>query len=101
MALPRFGAESGVHRFVTGTKSDRILVNSTDAAFEKYEIADELAKRDSLKTQFERRVYDTAQKQVKDLLLNATFSLENTDLPAIFVKMIEDNLQNTATNLIK
>ena len=101
LALPRFGAESGVHRFVTGTKSDRILVNSTDAAFEKYEIADELAKRDSLKTQFERRVYDTAQKQVKDLLLNATFSLENTDLPTIFVKMIEDNLQNTATNLIK
>ena len=100
LALPRFGAESGIHRFVNGTKSDRILINSTDSTFEKFELSDDLAKRDSIKFQFERRVYDMAQNQVKDLILNKTFSLENIDLQEVFTNTIELNLQKTAENLI-
>lgn len=101
LALPRYGAETGVHRFAEGTKNDRVLVSATDAAFERYEVADELARRNSLKTQSERRVYDPAQKHVKDLLLAKSFSLEIDDLETIFVKMIEENLQKTAASLIE
>jgi ATP-dependent Clp protease ATP-binding subunit ClpC len=101
LALPRFGAESGIHRFVSGTKNDRVLVASTEAAFEKFEIPDALAKRDSVKFQFERRVYDSGQQQVKDLILNKTFSLEELDLPEILKDAVEENLQKTAENLIE
>ena len=101
LALPRFGAESGIHRFVSGTKSDRILINLTDSTFEKFELSDDLAKRDSIKFQFERRVYDLGQNQVKDLILNKTFSLEGVDLQQVFTNAIETNLQKTAENLIE
>jgi ATP-dependent Clp protease ATP-binding subunit ClpC len=101
LARPRFGAESGIHRFVAGTKSDRVLVGETEANFEKFEISDDLAKRDSVKFQTERRIYDTAQNQVKDLNLNKTYSLENTELKEAFVKLITENLQRTADNLIE
>ena len=101
LALPRFGAESGIHRFVSGTKSDRVLVGSTDAEFEKFEIAEELAKRDSVKFQFERRIYDSSQNFVKDINLGKTYSLENADLREILIKTIKENLQKTADNLIE
>ena len=101
LVLPRFGAESGVHRFVSGIKNDRILVGSTDAEFEKFEISDDLAKRDSVKFQTERRIYDTAQLQIKDLILNKTYSLENKDLPDVLAKNVEENLQKVADNLIE
>lgn len=100
LALPRFGAESGIHRFIAGMKSDRILVNSTDAAFEKFELSNELVKRDSVKFQFERRTYDAGLDQVKDLLLDKTYPLANTELQKVFVKLIEENLYQTAENLI-
>ena len=101
LALPRFGAETGIHRFPTGAKNDRILVGTTDADFAKFQIPDELAKRDSVKFQFERRIYDTAQKQVKDLILNENYSLENVELQQTFEQAIEENLQKTAENLIE
>jgi ATP-dependent Clp protease ATP-binding subunit ClpC len=101
LALPRFGAEIGIHRFVSGTKTDRILVGSTESEFEKFEIAEDLAKRDSVKFQTERRIYDTGKLQMKDLILDKTFSLENKDLQEVLAKTIEENLQNTANNLIE
>jgi ATP-dependent Clp protease ATP-binding subunit ClpC len=101
LALPRFGAESGIHRFVSGTKTDRILVGSTESELEKFEIAEDLAKRDSVKFQTERRIYDTGKLQMKDLILDKTFSLENKDLQEVLAKTIEENLQKTANNLIE
>ena len=101
LALPRFGAESGIHRFVSGIKNDRILVGSTDAEFEKFEILEDLAKRDSVKFQTERRIYDVAQSQLKDLMLNKTFSLESKSLQEVLTKIIEENLQKVADNLIE
>lgn len=101
LALPRFGAETGVHCFVAGTKNDRVLIGAIDAAFEKYAIADDLARRDALKDFFERRVYEPAQAQVKDAILDATFSLENASLEEIFIKAIEENTQKIAENLIE
>ncbi|HEY0458059.1 MAG TPA: AAA family ATPase [Pyrinomonadaceae bacterium] len=101
LALPRFGAESGIHRFAAGLKSDRVLVGATDASFEKYQLPDDLAKRDSVKFQTERRVYDAPQNQVKDLILNKIYSLENTDLQDIFIKAIDENLIKTSENLIE
>ncbi len=100
LALPRFGAEIGIHRFAAGTKSDRILVNATDAVFEKFGLSDDLAKRDSVKFQFERRTYDAGLDQVRDLLLDKTFSVANTELQQIFIWLIEENLYQTAENLI-
>ena len=94
-------AESGIHRFANGTKNDRILINSTDSTFEKFELSDDLTKRDSIKFQVERRVYDMAQNQAKDLILNKTFSLEDIDLQQVFTNAIETNLQKTAENLIE
>jgi ATP-dependent Clp protease ATP-binding subunit ClpC len=101
LVLPRFGAESGIHQFVSGVKNDRILVGSTAAEFEKFEISDDLAKRDSVKFQTERRIYNVAQSQLKDLLLNKTYSLEDKDLRDLLSKVIEENLQKTADNLIE
>ncbi len=101
LALPRFGAETGIHRFVSGVKNDRVLVGSIDAEFEKYAISEDLAKRDSVKFQTERRIYDTAHLQLKDLMLNKTYSLENNDLADVLSKVIEENLQKTADNLIE
>ena len=101
LALPRFGAENGIHRFVAGTRSDRVLVGSTEADFEKFEISDDLAKRDSIKFQTERRIYETSQNLVKDANLNKTYSLENADLKEVMAKVIRENLQKTADNLIE
>lgn len=101
LALPRFGAESGIHRFVSGLKNDRILVGTTDAIFEKFELPDDLAKRDSVKFQTERRIYDSAQNQVKDLILNKPFSSENVELKELFARLIRENLQKTADSLIE
>lgn len=101
LALPRFGAENGLHRFAQGNRNDRVLFNSTEAAFEKFQLPDELAKRDSIKFQFERRIYDLSQKQVKDLLLEKTFSLESADLPEIVAIAIKENLLVMAVNLIE
>lgn len=101
LALPRFGAESGIHRFATGAKNDRVLVGATDAAPEKFQLPEDLAKRAAVKFQFERRVYDTGQAQVRDLLLNKTFSLEDFELEEIVSAAIEENLKKTADNLIE
>lgn len=100
LALPRFGAESGVHRFISGTKSDRVLVGSTDARFEKFEISDDLTKRDSLKFLNERRIYDLSKEEIKDLHLEKTFPLINTSVEAVLPLLIERNLQQTTENLI-
>lgn len=101
LALPRFGAEAGIHRFTAGNRSDRVLVSSTEADSEKFSLPDELAKRDSVKFQFERRVYDTALNQVKDMILEETFSLENADLQEIVSKAMRENLMKIAENLIE
>jgi MoxR-like ATPase len=100
LALPRLGAESGIHRFAAGFKNSRVLVGATEAAFEKFQLSEDLAKRDSVKFQTERRTYDAAQKQVKDLMLNKTFSLEDAGLQEVFNKAIEENLKKIAENLI-
>ena len=100
LALPRFVTETGIHRFVNGIKGDRILINSTESTFEKFELSDDLAKRDSVKLQFERRIYDSGQNQIKDLILNKTFSLENVDLQEVFLQANKENLNRIAENLI-
>ncbi len=100
LALPRFGAETGVHRFVHGTRSNRVLIDLTEAEFVKYELPEDLIKRDSVKFQTERRVYDLAQNKVKDLFLEKTFSLENIDLQTVLIEWIETNLIETSENLI-
>lgn len=100
LALPRLGAETGIHRFISGTKTDRVLINSTETNFEKFQIPEDLAKRDSIKTQFERRIYDSSKNEMKDSILNKTFSLENADLQEIFIKAVEETLKQTAENLI-
>lgn len=101
LALPRFGAETGVHRFVAGAKTDRVLVGTTAADFEKYRLGEDLQKRDSVKLQPERRIYDATKNQVKDVNLNKTISTENLELREIFLKLIKENLQKTAENLIE
>lgn len=100
LALPRFGAETGVHRFIHGARSNRILIDLTDAEFAKYELPEDLTKRDSVKFQTERRVYDLSQNKVKDLFLEKTFSLENVNLQTVLIEAIETNLIKTAENLI-
>lgn len=99
LALPRFGAETGVHRFVRGTRTNRILVASTIAAFEKYELPDDLTKRDCVKFQTERRVYDFPQNRVKDLILEKTFSIETTDPQKVLIDAVETNLIKISENL--
>lgn len=101
LALPRFGAESGVHRFVNDSKTDRVLVGSTNANFEKYELSEDLTKRDSLKFQTERRSYDSTKDQIKDLNLDKTFSTENSNLEEMVVNLVKESLKTTAENLIK
>lgn len=101
LALPRLGAESGIHRFAAGIKNDRVLTGATEAAFEKFRLSEDLARRDSVKFQTERRVYDSTKPEMKDLILNKTFSLESVDLQEVFVKAIEENLKKTAENLIE
>lgn len=101
LALPRFGAETGLHRFVHATRTNRILINSTAAAFDKYVLPDELMKRDSIKFQTERRVYDFTKNIVKDSIPEKTFSIENIDLQKALFEMIETNLVKTAESLIE
>ncbi len=101
LTLPRLGAESGIHRFVSGAKADHVLVGLTDAVFEKFALPEDLEKRDSVKSQIERRIYDLPQNQMKDLLLNKTFSLENVDLQEVFTKAVEENLMKTSESLIE
>lgn len=101
LALPRFGAETGLHRFVHATRTHRILINSTAAAFDKYVLPDELMKRDSIKFQTERRVYDFTKNIIKDLILGKTFSLETIDLQKVISEAIESNLIKTAESLIE
>jgi hypothetical protein len=100
LALARLGAESGIHRFVAGLKSDRVLVGTTGETFEKFRLFEDLIKRDSVKFQFERRTYMAGQNQVKDSILDKTFSLENAKIEEVFVKAIEENLINISVNLI-
>ncbi len=100
LALPRLGAENGVHNFQTGSKNDRVLAVSTEAEFEKFELSDDLIKRDSLKNQTERRIYDFTKLQVKDLVLKKTFTLEGVDLQDVFVKANQENLDKLAESLI-
>lgn len=101
LVLPRFGSETGIHRFVYGTRSNRVLVNSTDAEFEKFQLPEELAKRDSVKFQTERRIYDLAQNRVKDTFLEKTFSIENVELKNVLIEAIKMNLVKTSENLIE
>ncbi len=101
LALPRFGAETGIHRFIHGTRSNRVLIGSTEADFEKYALSEDLSKRDSVKFQTERRIYDISQNKVKDLFLEKTFSIENIDLQTVLIEAIETNLIKTSENLYK
>ena len=101
LALARLGAESGIHRFAAGLKSDRVLVGTTDATFEKFRLPEDLAKRDAVKFQFERRVYDTGLNQVKDLILDKTFSIETAEIEEVLTKAIEENLVKIAENLVE
>lgn len=100
LALPRFGAENGIHNFQTGSRHDRVLAGSTEAEFEKFELPDDLIKRDSVKFQTERRIYDFSKLQMRDLVLKKNFSLENTELKEVFVKSNQENLDRLAENLI-
>lgn len=100
LALPRFGAEAGVHRFAHGTRNNRVLIDSTEAEFTKYELPENLTKRDSVKFQTERRVYDLANNKVRDSFLEKTFSLENADLQTVLFEAIETNLIKISENLI-
>jgi len=99
LALPRFGAETGIHRFIYGTRNNRVLIGSTEAEFEKYALSEELSKRDSVKFQTERRIYDISQNKVKDLFLEKTFSIESIELQTVLIEAIETNLIKTAENL--
>jgi ATP-dependent Clp protease ATP-binding subunit ClpC len=100
LVLPRFGSEDGIHRFIGDRKTDRILVTSTESTFEKFEIPEDLAKRDSIKYQFERRIYDSNELKMKDLLLNKTFSLEGVDVKNAVADAMQENLLKIAENLI-
>lgn len=100
LVLPRFGSEDGIHRFVHGGKTDRILVQQTESEFDKYELSDDLAKRDSVKQQAERRIYDLNEAKAKDILLNKTFSIETTLITDVVAMAIEENLVKTAEGLI-
>ena len=77
------------------------MINTISADFEKYELPEELTKRDSIKFQTERRIYDSAKNNVKDLILEKTYSIENIDLQKILIEAIETNLIKTAENLIE
>ncbi|MBS1795987.1 MAG: ATP-dependent Clp protease ATP-binding subunit [Acidobacteria bacterium] len=101
LARPRFGAESGIHRFVSGTRQDRVLTGSTDAEFDKFELPEELAKRDSVKFQPERRIYELSQNLVKELNLGKTYSLETAELADVVARALRENLRKTAENLIE
>lgn len=101
LAVPRFASEAGIHRFVRGTRTNRILINAVDADFEKYVLPDELSKRDSVKFQTERRVYDFAQNKIKDVNLDKTFFSDDLDPQAVLIDAIETNLLETAENLIE
>ncbi|HRH42137.1 MAG TPA: AAA family ATPase [Pyrinomonadaceae bacterium] len=100
LVLPRFGSEEGIHRFVHSGKTDRILVHQIESDFEKYDISDELAKRDSIKQQSERRIYDHNEAKVKDLLLNKTFSIETTVMSDVLTIAMQENLVKIAEDLI-
>lgn len=101
LALPRLGAENGIHNFQNGSRNDRVLTGSTEAEFEKFELPDDLIKRDSVKFQTERRVYDFVKMQARDSVLKKTFSLENVDLKEVFVKANEENFNRLAESLIE
>ena len=100
LVLPRVGSENGVHRFINGGKTDRILVNQTESTFEKFELSDDLAKRDWIKHQVERRIYDLNDAKMKDLLLEKTFSLESSLIADVLGIAIQENLVKIAENLI-
>lgn len=101
LILPRLGAENGIHNFQNGSRNDRVLAGSTEAEFEKFELPDELIKRDSIKFQTERRVYDFGKMQMRDLVLDKKFSLENVELKEVFVKANTENLNRLAESLIE
>ncbi|MBX7173753.1 MAG: AAA family ATPase [Pyrinomonadaceae bacterium] len=100
LVLPGFGSEEGIHRFVSSGKTDRILVQQTESDFEKYVISDDLAKRDSIKQQSERRIYDHNEAKVKDLLLNKSFSIETTVMSDVLAAAMQENLVKIADGLI-
>lgn len=101
LALPRLGAENGIHNFQNGSRNDRVLAGSTEAEFEKFELPEDLIKRDSIKFQTERRIYDFGKMQMRDSVLDKKFSLENVDLKDVFVKANEENLNRLAESLIE
>ncbi len=100
LALPRLGAENGIHNFQNGSHSDRVLAGSTETSGEKFELPDDLIQRDSVKFQTERRIYDFGKLQVKDLVLQKSFSLEETELKEVFIKANTENLYRLAESLI-
>ncbi|MEZ5425112.1 MAG: AAA family ATPase [Pyrinomonadaceae bacterium] len=100
LALPRFGAEIGIHRFQRGGRTNRVLIGSPAGDPGKYVLPDDLTGRDSVRYQSERRFYDLSQNKVKDPLLDKTFSLENNGLEEIFALAVEEHLIRTSENLI-
>ena len=101
LALPRFGSEIGVHRFPIGSKLNHVVVSATSAEFNKFKLPENLAKRDSINAQTERRIYDFPNGKVKDLALNKTILLVNKKLNDLYIELVETQLQKTADNLIE
>lgn len=101
LVLPQFGSEEGIHSFISGGKTDKVLVSSTDAAFEKFEFSEDLAKRNSIKQQVERRVYDSNELKMKDLFLAKTILLEGVDTKKAVADAMHETLLKIAENLIE
>ncbi len=101
LALPRFGAESGIHSFVIGSQVDRVLVNQTDAKFTKFALSDDLVARDSIKHQFNRRIYNASLPIIKDLVLEKEFDFDGKVIAQAVADSMHENLLKTAENLIE
>ena len=101
LANPRFAAESGVHSFVVGTNTDKVLVISGDFLLAKVKPTERLEARGSIDNQTKRRTYDASELKIQDSALQKEFEFDGKTIAPTVLKALEENLQRTANRLIE
>lgn len=102
MVFGRFAPESGVHYFIYNGQTDRVAVGTGDFSIKKTQPSERFAARGSLDDSFlKRRIYNADKDIINDTTLGKEFVFDGRSIVNATAMAIEENLQQTANNLIE
>ncbi|MEP6924942.1 MAG: AAA family ATPase [Pyrinomonadaceae bacterium] len=100
LSNPRFAPESGVHSFVIGGATDKVLVISGDFLLAKVTPNEQLTARGAIDLQRKRRTYDANTNKIHDFALSKFFEFDGRTIADPVAKSIAENLQRTINSLL-